>query len=160
MNKIRKRPPFDFVLEELADIVTDIKPMFGAFGIYRDNQILMILRKKEDHPYDNGMWLAIPSEHWSALKAEIKELRDIVMFGPGPTGWQVIGEDLSNFEEVCLQICSLIQKRDPRIGKTPKSKLRKSPKKNLAKSSLKKKAAKKMIKKVVKKKKKLTSKRK
>jgi len=151
MKNLKKRPPFDFVLEELADIVTDIKPMFGAFGIYRQNQILMILRKKEEHPYDNGMWLAIPKEHWANLKQEIKELRDIVMFGPGPTGWQVLAEDLSNFEELCLRICELIRKRDPRIGKTPKSKLRKTPKK---------KAKPKMIKKVVKKKKKQTTKRK
>jgi hypothetical protein len=151
MKNLKKRPPFDFVLEELADIITDIKPMFGAFGIYRQNQILMILRKKEEHPYDNGMWLAIPNEHWTSLKQEIKELRDIVMFGPGPTGWQVLAEDLPNFEELCLSICELIRKRDPRIGKTPKSKLRKTPKKKVKP---------KMIKKVVKKKKKQTAKRK
>ena len=167
MKTLKKRPPFDFVLEELADIVTDIKPMFGTFGLYRGEQILMALRKKEAHPYDNGMWLAIPNEHWANLKAEIKELRDIVMFGPGPTGWQVLGEDLPNFEEVCLRICDLIKNRDPRIGKTPKSKLPKQKAKAKAEKkahrqaatnalkmrTLKKKAAKKMIKKVVKKKK-------
>lgn len=125
MKNLKKRPPFDFILEELADIITDIKPMFGAFGLYRQNQILMILRKREEYTSDNGMWLAIPSEHWADLKKEIKELRDIVMFGPGPTGWQVIGEDLSNFEDVCLQICELIRMRDPRIGKTPKIRMKK-----------------------------------
>jgi len=143
MKTLKKRPPHDFVLEELGDIVTDIKPMFGAYGIYRDDQILMILRKKEEFVSDNGMWLAIPSEHWADLKKHIPELRDIVMFGPGPTGWQVLGEDLANFEEVCLQICELIQKRDPRIGKTPKSRLRKAKKKTSKKPVVQKKVTKK-----------------
>ncbi len=39
-KKSKKLPPYDFILEELGDIVTAIKPMFGAYGIYRDNQIL------------------------------------------------------------------------------------------------------------------------
>lgn len=126
MKKLKKRPPFDFVLEELAGIVTDIKPMFGAFGIYRDNQILMILRHKDDYVADNGMWVGIPDESILDLKKEISELRDLQMFGSSPTAWQVVGEDLENFEEVCLCICELIRRRDRRIGRTPKARLKKT----------------------------------
>jgi hypothetical protein len=126
MKNLKKRPPFDFVLEDLADIVTDIKPMFGAFGIYRGDQILMILRHKPDYVYDNGMWVGIPDDHIQNLKKDIPELRDLRMFGTSPTAWQVVGEDLVNFEEVCLQICELIRRRDPRIGRTPKSRLKKA----------------------------------
>lgn len=128
-TKIKKRPPYDFILEELGDVVTNIKPMFGAYGIYRDHQILMILRKKEKFDNDTGMWLGVVSEHVPNIKKEIPELRDLEMFGEGPTAWQVLGEDLENFEEVALQICELIKKKDPRIGRTPKARLKKARKK-------------------------------
>ena len=45
--KVKKSPPYDFILEALGNAVTAIKPMFGAYGIYRNEKILMILRKKE-----------------------------------------------------------------------------------------------------------------
>jgi hypothetical protein len=126
LKVLKKRPPYDFVLEDLADIVTAIKPMFGAFGIYKDDQILMILRKKEKFDQDTGLWLAIPDEHVLSLKKTIPELRDLQMFGTSPTAWQVVGEEIENFEEICLKICEMIRKRDARIGRTPKKRLRKS----------------------------------
>lgn len=122
----KKRPPYDFILEELGEHVTAIKPMFGAFGIYRDHQILMILRKKEKFDNDTGMWLGVVDEFVNEVKKEIPELRDLQMFGTSPTAWQVLGEDLSNFEEVALQICEMIRRRDPRLGRTPKNRLKKS----------------------------------
>jgi len=122
--KLKKSPPYSFILEELDGIVTSVKPMFGAYGLYRDHQILMILRKKEKFDNDTGMWLGVVPGAHDSIKKEIPELRDLEMFGPGPTGWQVLGEDLSNFEEVALQICELIKKNDPRIGRTPKSRIK------------------------------------
>lgn len=123
---VKKRPPYDFILEELGDIVTAIKPMFGAYGIYRDHQILMILRKKEKFDNDTGMWLGVVDGYVPNIQKEIPELRDLEMFGTSPTAWQVLGEDISNFEEVAIQICDLIKRRDPRIGRTPKARLKKS----------------------------------
>jgi hypothetical protein len=122
--KLKKSPPYSFILDELDGIVTSIKPMFGAYGIYRDHQILMILRKKEKFDNDTGMWLGVVPGAHDSLKKEIPELRDLEMFGTGPTGWQVLGEDLENFEEVALQICELIKKKDPRIGRTPKARIK------------------------------------
>ena len=124
--KTKKLPPYDFILEELGDLVTSIKPMFGAFGLYRDHQILMILRKKEKYDNDTGIWLAVADGQHDNIRKTIPELRDLEMFGPGPTSWQVVGEDLSNFEEVAFKICSLIQKNDARIGRTPKTRMKKS----------------------------------
>ncbi len=134
---VKKRPPYDFILEELGDIVTAIKPMFGAYGIYRDGQILMILRKKEKFDNDTGMWLGVAPGCVPAIQKEIPELRDLEMFGIGPTAWQVLGEDIVNFEEVAMQICDLIKRRDPRIGRTPKSRLKTTPrvKKTVSKKS-------------------------
>lgn len=123
-TKLKKLPPYYFILEELGSHVTDIKPMFGAYGVYRGSEILMILRKKEKYDNDTGMWLGVVDGEYASIKKEIPELRDLEMFGTGPTAWQVLGEDLANFEEVALQICELIKRRDKRIGRTPKSRLK------------------------------------
>ncbi len=138
MVKSKKSPPYDFILEELGNIVTGIKPMFGAYGIYRDDQILMILRKKEKFDNDTGMWLGVVNGEYDSIRKTIPELRDLEMFGPGPTQWQVLGEDLDNFEEVALQICALIKKKDPRIGRTPKTRLKKKTAKKISKKIVKK----------------------
>ncbi len=124
MKKLKKSPPYEFVLEDLADIITTIKPMFGAYGIYREDQILMILRKKDKTDKDTGMWVAVVNGEVESLKKQIPELRDLEMFGPGPTSWQVVGEDLIHFEEICIKICDLIRNKDLRIGRTPQSRLR------------------------------------
>src|SRR6476646_5232426 len=99
---LKKLPPYGFILEELGDIVTGIKPMFGAYGIYRDHQILMILRKKEKFDNDTGIWLGVVDGQRESLRQEIPELRDLELFGPGPTAWQVVGEELVHFEEIAL----------------------------------------------------------
>lgn len=130
---MKKRPPYDFILEELGEHVTDIKPMFGAYGIYHQNKILMILRKKEKFDRDTGMWLGVVNEYVTDIKKEIPELRDLEMFGTAPTAWQVLGEELENFETVAYQICELILKNDPRIGRIPKRKLKSSPRKKVQK---------------------------
>ncbi len=49
VNKLKKSIPFDFVIEELSSIGPTVKAFFGAHGIYRDEVILFILRKKEEH---------------------------------------------------------------------------------------------------------------
>ena len=121
--KLKKLPPYDFILEELGNHVTSIKPMFGAFGIYRDEQILMILRKKEKYDNDTGLWLAVSDGSHEAIKKTLPELRDLELFGSSPTSWQVLGEELDNFEEIAFKICELIKNRDHRIGRIPKSKL-------------------------------------
>jgi hypothetical protein len=124
--KIKKRPPYEFVLDELADEVTAVKPMFGGYGVYRGDQILMIFRKKEKFDNDTGIWVGVTEDCVPSLKKVLPELRDLEMFGSSPTAWQVLGEDIENFEEVAFKICSLIQKKDPRIGRTPKKKLHKA----------------------------------
>lgn len=120
--KLKKLPPYEFILEELAELLTNIKPMFGAYGLYSDNKIILILRKKEKFDNDTGIWVAIPDEHVASLKKEIRELKDLELFGSSPTSWQVLRENLSNFEELAFYICNLIKQKDHRIGRIPKSK--------------------------------------
>lgn len=48
-------------------------------------------------------------------------MRSIKIFGPGPTGWQILPVDAEDFEESTFKACGLVAQNDLRIGKVPKS---------------------------------------
>ena len=120
-----KNVPFDFVLDELYSLDPVVKPMFGCHAIYIQNKIVLMLRLKEQHAYDNGVWVASLPEHWDALKREFPSLRTIKLFGETVSSWQNLPHDADDFEESVLKICALVRKNDARIGKIPKPKKRK-----------------------------------
>jgi len=125
MKAKKKLPlPFEFVLDELAGLDPMTKPMFGAVGVYVRDAIVLILRDRPKSPSDNGVWLATTAEHHESLKKDFPSMRSIQVFGPGPTGWQVLPSDADDFEELAIRACKLIRKSDPRIGKIPKPKSR------------------------------------
>lgn len=121
-EKSKKSVPFDFVLEELEAASPYTKPMFGAVGVYVDSKIVFILRDRPTSPEDNGIWLATIDKHHRSLQKVFPNMRSLKMFGPGPTGWQVLPVDVEDFEESALKACELVLKKDPRIGKVPKTK--------------------------------------
>jgi hypothetical protein len=116
----------EFVLDELANLRPITKPMFGSHGVYVDGKIVFILRERESHPSDNGVWLATTPEHHDSLRTEFSILRSITVFGPGVTGWQVLPSDSDDFEHAVLRACKLVQSGDPRIGKVTGAKAKKS----------------------------------
>jgi hypothetical protein len=123
----KKQIPFDFVLEAIESRAPYTKPMFGAVGVYVDEKIVFILREREKHTEDNGVWLATTGEHHASLSEELPSMRSIKVFGPGPTGWQVLPSEADDFEESVLRACEMVLNDDPRIGKIPKSRQRKGP---------------------------------
>ena len=125
MKKNKKTIPFDFVLDELESVGPHTKPMFGAVGVYVENKIVFILRDRPTSPEDNGVWLATTIDHHKSLKKNFPNMRSIKIFGPGPTGWQILPLDAEDFEESVLAACSLVLKNDIRIGKIPKMKIKK-----------------------------------
>lgn len=125
--------PFDFVLEELEALNPVVGRMFGSFSIYIDDKIIFILRDRESSPEDNGVWIATTAEHHSSLLEDLPSMRSIAMFGPGPTGWQIIPFESDDFDRDVLKACALVRKRDARIGKIPQRKKSKVAKKPTAK---------------------------
>jgi hypothetical protein len=115
-----KRLPFAFVLDQLDPLGPVTRPFFGAYGVYVDERIVFILREK-GKDVDDGVWLATTAEHHRSLRAEFPGLRDIELFGPGPSGWQILRADLPDFEAAVNRACELVLARDPRIGKVPAS---------------------------------------
>ena len=139
----RKPIPHEFVLEAIASLAPYTRPMFGCLAVYVKDKIVLILRDKQTHRADNGVWLATTQEHHESLRREFPSMRSIALLGKKITGWQVLPTDAPDFEEAALHACELVLGGDPRIGKIPgarrasvSSKSAKSPKrdKNRAKS--------------------------
>ena len=123
-QKKTKKVPFDFVLEELADLGPWTRPMFGCTAVYVEEKIVLVLREGKDDD-DNGVWIATAKEHHASLRRELPGMRSIEVFGAGETAWQVLRADADDFEESVLRVCALVRAGDPRVGKVPKSKKRK-----------------------------------
>lgn len=110
------------------------KPMFGCTAVYVGEKIVLILREKEPHDQDCGIWIATTVEHHESLKNELPGMRSIKVFeSEGPTGWQVLRSSSPDFEEEALKACELILEGDERIGKIPARKNKKATKKKNAK---------------------------
>lgn len=122
--KESKKIPFEFIIEELYSIEPKVKPFFGAYGIYKNETILFILRKKEEHADDNGIWVATFKEHHESLKKEFPFLQNIGLLG-GDTNWLNLPEDYDTFEEDAIRLCELVKSNDSRIGRIPVKKKKK-----------------------------------
>lgn len=116
--------PFEFVLEWLDALAPYTKPMFGCTSVYVGDRIVFILRNRGDSPPDDGVWIATTTEHHESLRRDLPSMRDIEIFGPGPTGWQVLPASSGDFEESVRLACELVLRGDERIGKIPKTRLR------------------------------------
>jgi hypothetical protein len=118
----KKATPFEFVLEILGSIDFTVKAFFGCHSIYLGDKILLTLRKKKEHTYDNGVWIATEAEHHASLQKLFPNMRSITVFGGPSSNWQILPADADDFEESVFLACELILKNDPRIGKIPKKK--------------------------------------
>jgi hypothetical protein len=119
-----KRPkpvPHRFVLDALAALSPETRPMFGCLAVYVGDKIVLILRDKPEPALDNGVWLATTEKHHQSLRRDFPNMRSIQVLGKNVTGWQVLPVDAPDFEEAALRACGLIAARDPRIGKAPAS---------------------------------------
>lgn len=127
MIKKKKPIPFEFVLEELngrPNLMITTKPMFGCTAIYNSDKIVMILRDRPKYPEANGIWLCTSTEHHPSLRKLFPKMKDLEIFGKGPTNWQVLSSGDDDFESSAFKACDLVIKGDLRIGKVPERKIR------------------------------------
>jgi hypothetical protein len=116
----RKVIPHEFVLDALAPLSPETRPMFGCLAVYVGEKIVLILRDKPTNPKDNGVWLATTPEHHQSLRREFPSMRSIGLFGKKVTSWQVLPSSAEDFESAAMRACELVRRGDPRIGKIPK----------------------------------------
>ena len=97
--------------------------MFGAFAVYVGEQIVLILRDKENHEEANGVWLATSKEHHASLKKEFPNMRSIYLLSDGKpeTEWQMLPLSADDFESSVIKACEFILRGDVRIGRVPKA---------------------------------------
>ena len=115
-----KNIPFEFVLDHLYQASPVIKRMFGCVAVYINERMVLVLRQREDHPEDNGVWLVTEKAHHFSLKQEFSSLRTIKLFGAEVSSWQLLAADQDDFEELVIKACDLILMGDHRIGKLEK----------------------------------------
>ena len=120
-GKPRKKVPYQFVLDALADLSPRTNPMFGCLAVYVGEKIVLVLREKAGSSPDNGVWLATTLDHHESLRREFPNMRSIEVLGKPVTGWQVLPANALDFEEAAMHACELVIARDLRIGKVPKS---------------------------------------
>jgi hypothetical protein len=124
--KRTKPVPYPFVLDAIAPLSPETRPMFGCLAVYVGDRIVLILREKQAGSPDDGVWLATTAQHHDSLRREFPNMRSIGVLGHEVTHWQILPADAPDFEEAALRACELIIAGDPRIGKIPKSRRRQS----------------------------------
>jgi len=109
--------PYEFVLDYLpADVIT--KKMFGMYYIYWGKKIMLILRKRDNEPEMNGIWVATKKAHHQSLKETIPEFGPFSIEGDERFGnWLLIHNDVEDLEGAAIKVCELISHGDHRIGK-------------------------------------------
>ena len=98
-RKKGKKVPFDFVLDELADLGPWTRPMFGSTAVYVEEKIVFILRDRNDQ--DTGVWIATTRENHASLRRVLPNMRSITVFGVGETAWQVLPADPTTSRRAC-----------------------------------------------------------
>jgi hypothetical protein len=121
----KQRPPHEFVLEALLPLKPEVRRMFSGFGVYLGERIVFMLRDHEKSPKDNGVWLVLSDGTDPAdpeLRREFPSLRRIELLRKTIGHWLLIPSDSPSFEAEALHACDLLLRRDPRLGRIPKSK--------------------------------------
>lgn len=98
--------------------------MFSGFSVYIADRIVIMLRDHVKSPRDNGIWLVLsegtdPADR--TLRREFPSLRTIDLLGGAIGHWLLIPSDGLDFETEAMHVCDLLLRRDPRLGRVPKS---------------------------------------
>ena len=126
---VRKSPPelfapapkpraiaYEFVLDELAPAGPTTRAMFGSTGVYLDDRVVFILRKKGDP--DDGVWLAYePAREPEVLAAFPNAAR--ISRVPNARGWRKLAASSPSFEDDVLNACRIARMDDSLLGKIP-----------------------------------------
>jgi hypothetical protein len=120
----RRSAPYPFILEALAPLEPEVRPMFSGFAVYVGEKIVLMLRDSLKQPKDNGLWLVFSDTANLAdpgIRQDFPSLRLIDLLGGKIAHWRLIPADSSTFESEALHACELVLKHDPRLGRIPQS---------------------------------------
>jgi hypothetical protein len=122
--KPNQKVPQAFVVDALIPLEPEVRRMFSGFAVYVGDRIVCMLRDHAKSPQDNGVWLVLAegtSPMDPGLRREFPSLRKIELLGEKIGHWLLIPSDSPSFEKEALHACDLLLRRDPRLGRIPKS---------------------------------------
>src|SRR4030095_2473064 len=74
----RKAVPHEFVLDALAPLSPETRPLFSCLAVYVGDKIIFALRDKQnDTADDNGVWVATTVDHHKSLQQDFPSMRSI-----------------------------------------------------------------------------------
>jgi hypothetical protein len=120
----RKPAPYPFIVEALAPLEPEVRPMFSGFAVYVGEKIVLMLRDSPKQPEDNGVWLVFSETANLAdprTRQAFPSLRLINLLGGKIGHWRLIPADSPTFESEALHACELLLKHDVRFGRIPQS---------------------------------------
>ena len=91
--------------------------MLGGYALILKDDILLLLRERENQPEFNGVFVPTEPQFFDELSREIYSSNMEFDIDGAPHTWIFISEDLTNFHEVLKKACELIKAGDKRIGK-------------------------------------------
>ena len=120
----KRNPPHAFVLDALAPVNPEVRPMFSGFAVYVNDRIVLMLRDSAKGQKDNGVWLVLsdsanPDD--ARLRREFPSIRKIELLHGKIRHWLLIPSDGADFETEALHACDLVLRKDSRVGRIPAS---------------------------------------
>lgn len=95
-----------------------VKKMFGMHDVYWRKMIIPILRKRDNLPQMNGIWVATSTTHDQDLKKYVSEFAPFAADGhEHQSNWLLIPDDAEDLEGAAIKVCQMISHGDSRIGK-------------------------------------------
>ena len=86
--------------------------------IYLGKRIMIILRRSNNQPELNGVWVATSKNHHESLKNNVPELGNFFINNDERHGnWLFLQDTADDFEGAAIKVCELILHGDPRIGR-------------------------------------------
>ena len=112
--------PYEFVFDYLPAGITS-KKMFGMHYIYWGKKLMLMLRKRDNEPEMNGIWVATNTKYHESLKKDVAVFVPFKMDGYEHEGnWLLIPDNAEELEEAAIRVCEMISHGDPRIGNLTK----------------------------------------
>jgi hypothetical protein len=122
--KPKPKLPHAFVLEAIASLRPEVRRMFSGFAVYIGDRLVLMLRDHIKYPEDNGIWIVLSEGTDPAdvtLLRDFPSIRSIQLLENKISHWLLIPSDSADFEREALDLCDLIRRHDPRLGRIPQS---------------------------------------
>ena len=115
--------PYQFFLDQLYPLEFRHKRMFGVDAFYYEDKIMFALFQKEEHPNDNGIWIATKKQHHQKLKHKFSSIKHIEYLSI--KNWLMLPESSEHFESEVHKLQQLIRDCSELVGNIPAPKKRK-----------------------------------